>query len=200
MTNMKLAVFGGGGHGKVVVDCARLMGQWTEIIIFDDQLGKNRSFQDLLRCSSHEFEVIIALGNNKVREELQSEVSKKGFALPLIRHPSSIVAEDVTIGKGSVLAAGAIINPGAQLGNGCIVNTAASVDHDCQVENFVHIAPGARLAGTVQVGQKSWIGLGAVIRENRTIGANVLVAAGAVVVDDVPDEETVIGVPARVKE
>jgi len=61
----------------------------------------------------------------------------------------------------------------------------------------VHISPGARLAGGVCVGDLSWIGIGASVRQLVTIGARVVVGAGAAVVSDVPDDFTVVGVPAR---
>ena len=71
------------------------------------------------------------------------------------------------------------------------------MDHDCQIAEFTHISPGARLAGSVTVGARSWIGIGAVIREGVNIGADVTIAAGAVVINDVPNGLTVAGVPAR---
>jgi acetyltransferase-like isoleucine patch superfamily enzyme len=41
------------------------------------------------------------------------------------------------------------------------------------------------------------VGIGAIIREGITIGAGALVAAGAVVVEEVPPGARVAGVPAR---
>ena len=61
----------------------------------------------------------------------------------------------------------------------------------------MHIAPGAHLAGGVQVGAGSHIGLGASVIEGIRIGAGCLIAAGAVVVRDVADGQRVAGVPAR---
>ena len=49
--------------------------------------------------------------------------------------------------------------------------------------------------GTVQVGEGSHIGTGAVVRQGIKIGKNALV--GAVVVKDVPPDTLVIGFPAR---
>ena len=62
----------------------------------------------------------------------------------------------------------------------------------------VHICPGARLAGEVTVGSRSWIGIGASVIQKIIIGSDATVGAGAAVVQDVPNCVTVVGVPARV--
>jgi acetyltransferase-like isoleucine patch superfamily enzyme len=77
------------------------------------------------------------------------------------------------------------------------VNTGAVVEHDCHLEDHVHIATGARLGGGVTVREQSFIGMGASIRHGITIGARAIVGAGAVVVKDVCDGVTVVGVPAH---
>ena len=61
----------------------------------------------------------------------------------------------------------------------------------------VHVSPGARLAGGVQVGQCSWVGMGAVVRQLLTVGAYSVVGAGAAVVKNVAEHTAVIGVPAQ---
>jgi len=92
---------------------------------------------------------------------------------------------------------GVVVNADAQIGRGVILNTGCSVDHDCILQDFVHISPGARLAGNVRVGAGSWIGIGAVVREGVRIGSDVMVGAGATVINDIPDNTRVAGVPAR---
>jgi serine acetyltransferase len=83
------------------------------------------------------------------------------------------------------------------LATGCIVNTGATIDHDCQLAEGVHVCPGTHLSGGVVVGARSWIGVGASVRQCIRIGADVTVGAGAAVVRDVADRLTVVGVPAR---
>lgn len=80
------------------------------------------------------------------------------------------------------------------------MNTGCSVDHDCVLADFVHISPGARLAGGVAVGQCSWGGIGACVKQMINIGENVVVGAGAAVLSDVAEGMTVVGVPARALE
>lgn len=204
----RLAILGASGHGKVVADTAEVCG-WSQIEFFDDAWPSRTSNgvwdvvgagKDLLE-RAHEFDgVVVAIGDNAVRQSKLGALLAQGAAVATLVHPAAYVSRHASVGVGSVVFAGAVLNSGASLGAGGILNTGCSVDHDCTLGDSVHISPGARLAGGVAVGQCSWIGIGASVKQLITIGANVVVGAGAAVVADVDDGRTVIGVPARVLE
>lgn len=195
----KLIIIGASGHGKVVADIARLRG-YEDIVFLDDN-------QNLIKCGKYpvvgksseiykfDGDVIIAIGNAKIRQEIQLSIDSS--RLITLIHPDAVVAEDVGISYGSVVMAGVIINSGTTIGKGCIINTASSVDHDCNIGEFSHIAIGAHLAGSVKIGNKTWIGAGAVVSNNIEICDNCMVGAGAVVVKDINKSGIYIGVPAR---
>ena len=77
------------------------------------------------------------------------------------------------------------------------MNTAAVVEHDNQIANYVHISVGARLGGTVQIGKDSWIGIGAVVKNNLSICSGCIVGAGGVVVKSLFEPGVYVGIPAR---
>lgn len=54
------------------------------------------------------------------------------------------------------------------------------------------------LTRPVIIRRKAWIGAGAIILPGVTVGENAIIAAGAVVTKDVPDNTVVAGVPARI--
>ena len=78
------------------------------------------------------------------------------------------------------------------------MNTGASVDHECVLGDYVHIAPNATLCGQVKVGEGTMIGVGVSVVQCVTIGKWCKIGAGAVVLSDVPDGATVVGVPGRI--
>lgn len=191
---MRLTIVGASGHGRVVADIARLCG-YDEIVFLDDDPGATECAGWPVVGDTRtpvDGDAFVAIGNAAVRRRLS-----EGLEPVTLVHPDAVVAQDVTIGRGTVVMAGAVINPGTTIGDGCIVNTCASVDHDCVVGDFAHVSVGAHLCGTVSVGEDTWVGAGAVVSNNVTVCADVTIGAGAVVVNDIEDEGTYVGVPAR---
>lgn len=140
----------------------------------------------------------IAVGNNAVREKLFARVralaGRPGLSLV---DPSALLAPGTRVGEGVFVAPGAVVNIGSRLDDGAILNTRASVDHDGVLEAFSQVCPGVTLAGNAVVRTRAFVGTGACTIPGRTIGADAVVGAGAVVIRDVPEGTTVVGVPAR---
>lgn len=63
--------------------------------------------------------------------------------------------------------------------------------------DYVHIAVGSHLCGTVSAGSGTWIGAGATVSNNISICPDCMIGAGAVVVKDIDSAGTYMGVPAR---
>lgn len=201
-----LAVFGAGGHGRVVADTAEEVG-WKKVYFYDDGMSPENlsggwtiagGFAQLLEDAPRYGGVIIGIGKNASRANYHRRLSSAGIVPTTILHPGAKVSRRAFVGAGSVVMAGAVIQAFARVGSGCIINTASSVDHDCELQDFVHVSPGAHLAGGVHVGEGVWIGLGATVREGITIGDRTIVGAGAAVVENLPADVLAVGVPARI--
>ncbi len=200
--NFSLAVFGCGGHAKVVIDAAERQG--IRNIIIADDAEKNWDMRLMgyyiaggRNCLVKSLPVIVAIGNNEDRMQIADWFIANNFSLATIIHPSSELGYEVKIGIGTFLAAGTVINSGTVAGEHVIVNTGATVDHDCIIGNGVHIAPGAHLCGQVEIGAGSLIGAGAVVIPQMKIGVHCVIGAGSVVIDHIPDGAVVAGNPAR---
>lgn len=208
---MRVAVYGSGGHGKVVADIVQTQNEHEFVGYLDDdpkaagrRIGEHPvalgSGDEELRDSVRRWKlegVALGIGDNVTRHRIADRCRKLGLAVIQAVHPYSSIAMTVKLGEGVVIMAGAVVNPFSQLEEGVVVNTAASVDHDSLVRRYAQIWPGARLAGNVEVGEFSYVGMGASVIQNIRIGRNVTVGAGAVVLRNLEDGITAVGVPAR---
>ena len=195
--NNKLIIIGASGHGKVIADIAVKNG-YREIVFLDDnEIIKTCAGYPVVGKTSDATilsgDKIVAIGNARIRKEIQSKLSN---VVTLI-HPQAIISRRVEIGIGSVIMAGAVINSDTTIGKGVIVNTCSSIDHDCCIGDFSHISVGAHLAGTVFIGNSSWIGAGATVINNVNICGECMIGAGAVVINNIKESGTYIGVPAK---
>ena len=199
----RLIILGAGGHAKVCAEIAQLTG-YEEIIYLDDNDGL--SGNDLLLGTVEgqtkdidklDGDVFVAIGNSAIRGTLLNELIATNRNVISLIHPNAVVSSYATLGKGVVVMAGAIVNPAAIVDDGSIINTCSSVDHDCHIGSFSHIAVGAHICGTVEIGKSCWIGAGAIITNNNNVTDNVVVGAGAVVTKDIKEPGTYVGVPAK---
>ena len=199
-----LLIIGAGGHGKVVADIALKMKKWKRIFFLDDNSNIKScmgievigNFTDIKKYIKN-YDVIVGIGNNRIRKELQSYLESLGASIPVLIHPQAVIGTDVYMDCGTVVMAGAVINSSTRIGKGCIINTGSTIDHDNVLGDFVHISPGAHLAGSVNVGSGTWIGIGSCISNDVYITKECIIGAGAVVIKDIQEPGTYVGVPAK---
>lgn len=206
--NKKVIIIGAGGQGKVIADIIKC--NRDEVIGFLDDheidqlneysvLGK---VNDAPKFMNQEYYFIVAIGNARIRKQIIEKLRGFGARLYIAIHPSSVIANDVIIGEGCAVMANVVINSCSSIGVGCIINTSSTVDHDCNIMDYVHVAPGSHLSGTVSVCEGTWLGVGSIVSNNlRISGGNtdnpIMIGAGAVVVHDINCSGTYVGLPAR---
>lgn len=205
----QIVVIGGGGHAKVVVSMLRKLERFSVLGYTD--LRNNGTLldvqhlgdDDVLKSMAANGRVLNAalgigqVGLGKARSELRERLSSLRLKFPVIVSPKAIVNEDVDLGDGTVVMDGAVINSGAAIGIAAIVNTSSVVEHDVILGDWIHVAPGVTISGGTKVGDRSMIGVGAVIIEGRTIAADCIIGAGAVVIHDLTEPGVYAGCPAR---
>lgn len=206
----KIVIWGASGHASVIADILNLNGEFDLVGFLDDInidshgkdycgsriLGGQEKLKFLYQSGVKN--IIIGIGDCKIRTNLAQIAISQGFSLVNAIHPNSIVAKNVRLGKGIVICGGAVVNVGSIIGDNVIINTCASVDHDCIVNDSVHICPGVHLAGGIEIGKESWIGIGSIVKEKIKIGEHVTIGAGSVVVKNISSNATAYGVPAKI--
>ena len=106
--------------------------------------------------------------------------------------------KNITIGKNVFINSGCrfqdqggiTIGDNALIGHNVVI---ATLNHDMNPEKR-----GSLMPSPVKIGNRVWIGAGAIILPGVTIGDNAVVGAGSVVTKDIPENTVAVGNPARV--
>jgi len=142
------------------------------------------------------------------------ENDRRNSAIPLLDlknikariEPGAIIRDQVEIGDNAVIMMGAVINIGASIGEGSMIDMGAILGGRATVGKNCHVGAGAVLAGVIEppsakpviIEDDVLIGANAVVVEGVSVGKGSVVAAGAIVLEDVPANTLVAGAPARV--
>lgn len=194
-----LIIYGGGGHGKALIELVRALGVYRLVGILDDGLPTEATILDLEVLGGGEklpvlyqrgirlaINAVGGIGNVGVRERVFQRLSQAGFVSPAVVHPSAVIEPSAKLSAGVQVFPLAYVGSEAQLGFGCIVNTGAIISHDCQLGDLVNISPGAILAGEVEVGAGTLVGMGATVNLRVKIGPGSRIGNSATVKSDVP--------------
>ena len=73
----------------------------------------------------------------------------------------------------------------------------AKIGHDCDVQHFSSLMADVKLAARVNINKKVYVGLGATIINDVSIGKSSIIGAGSVVLRSQKDQITVFGNPAK---
>jgi UDP-perosamine 4-acetyltransferase len=201
-----VVVLGAGGHAKVVIEILRAMGERVDLCIGGADSPDTCAGVPVVRGDEHLHTLaargytraFVAIGANAVRRQVGQDARDAGFTLIRAISPQAVISPSARIGEGVAVMAGAVLNAEAVVEDFAILNTGATVDHDCRIGAAAHVGPQCALAGQVQVGEGSFLGIGCKVIPLVTIGRDVVVGAGSVVIADLPDHVTALGVPARV--
>lgn len=198
-----VAVLGGGGHAKVVIQTLLDAGFPVSGVYDDAPELRGQSILGVrVRGTIQEFQpaagvgAVCAIGNNEIRRDVVQSVNADWISAV---HPAAMVAPTARIGRGTIVMAGAVIQVDAVIEDHVIVNTGATVDHDCIVNDFCHVAPGANVAGECRLGTGVMMGIGSCSIQQIDIGEWSTVGAGAAVVRHIPSGVVAVGVPAQVQ-
>ena len=144
--------------------------------------------------------VVLAIGTPKTKRDVFHRIINPRISYPVLIHPSVIIGSPkyVDMGQGTIVCAGSILTTHISIGRHVLLNLACTVGHQSQIGDFSSFMPTCNISGEVNIGEGAFWGTGAKIINRRTVGCNVTVGAGAVVIDDLPENVTAVGVPARV--
>ena len=143
--------------------------------------------------------VAVAIGNSKVRKRSVEKMKKmQNVEFPNLIDPSVIIDEKIIKGEGNIICAGTIATVDIEIKNFNIINLDCTIGHDVKICDFVTIYPSVNVSGNVLLNDCVEVGTGTQIIQGKTIGKNTIIGAGSVVIRDIEENVTAVGVPTRI--
>lgn len=206
-----LYIIGAGGFGRetawLVERINKITPEWKICGFIDDNTELHGSKQDgytvLGGCNyllprEKDYWVVCAVGSARTRKKIIDKISSvPQLHFATVIDPDAKISGRVSVGEGSIICAGNIITVDIQIGRHNIVNLSCTVGHDAVLEDFVTLYPGVNISGNVSVGESTEIGTGTKVIQGKKICKDTVIGAGAVVVKDIKEAGTYVGVPAE---
>ena len=200
-------IIGASGFGREVAWLIEELEDWKVAGFIDD----NKNIQntvindipvvgklDFLEKVNEETYVTIAIGNPKIRNKISEALTKnKNIIFPNIIAKNVRIDKTLELGIGNIICTNNILTTNINIGNFNHINLCCTIGHDAILHSYVTVYPGVNISGNVEIGNVSEIGTGAKIIQGKHISSNVIIGAGSVVVKDIEEEGTYVGVPIR---
>ena len=180
----KLLLVGAGGFGRVVLehasalyDCAFLDDGDASIVDGVPVIGKTG---DMKKFFPEYKQLLVTIGNNKLRERLYQEAASIGYSFPNIIHPTAYVSPHAHIGYGCVILNNTVVQNNARCGNGCILNPGVELHHDSTIGSYCLVYTNSVVRSLTSVGNRVWIGSNATVSTSAIIPDDTVIGDGEV--------------------
>ena len=198
MTNIIL--LGAGGHCKSAIEIIETLSDYQIKGVLDAN-EKGFVFEypilgsdDQISSFAKDNNFIITVGSiksTKIREHIAKKVLNSNGIFATVISKNAIVSKRATIKFGTLIFNFAHINSNCQIGENCILNTSCNIEHDCSIGDFTHVSTGAMINGGCKIGKRCFIGSNATIANCINICDDVIIGAGAVVINDICGDCTI---------
>jgi sugar O-acyltransferase (sialic acid O-acetyltransferase NeuD family) len=205
-----IIIVGAGGFGrevKTIIDALnKISKNYNFLGYYDDNITKGTLVNNFpvlgsiadLNFQKTKLAVVLGIGNPKTKEKIIKSLSNDLLVFPTLIHPSVILSDDqVSIAKGCIICAGTIITCNISIDKFVTINLLCTVGHDTVIEEFSSFMPSVNISGEVRIEKSVYVGTGAKIINQLTIGKYTIVGAGAVVSKSLPENCTAVGIPAK---
>lgn len=206
----RVGIFGTSGMASEAGDIAWELGLEPVYVACDQAELERCAFPGQVILESDvdrnkEMGYVIGIGDNGIRQRIAQRYAGRLCFTNLI-HPSASFGKGqrqlVEAKRGVIVCAGVRLTNNIQVGDFCIFNLNSTISHDVVIDDFVYLAPGAHVTGSVHIETRAWIGIGVAINQGneslkRRIGADSTIGSGAVVVKDCEPNAIYAGIPAR---
>lgn len=140
---------------------------------------------------------ISAFGEGKARVHYANIIRERGGEFVNIIHPTATILHRVDLGVGCIIGQNTLIANDTKCGDFLYMNYGSVVGHDNVLGIGCTINVYCNTNGHDTLGNYVYMGPHSVVIQGRSVGNNVNIAAGAAVFNNVKNDRTIYGNPAK---
>lgn len=207
--SIRLVIAGAGGFGRGVRGWVLSSPQYLKqhlitSVVFIDDGEYSKDLPIISDISSYQpvenDRVLCAIANPATRKKVVSDLGSRGARFHSFVDDRAVLGRQVSIAEGAIICPGVVISANAVIGKHAQINFNCSIGHDVQLGAYSTLSPAVALGGELVVLESSFFGANATVLPRLTLGEEVTVGAGSVVLRSVDSRTTVVGNPARILE
>ena len=185
-----LLVVGCGGHARFILGLVNNSSfKAAGLIDLDDNFDESNRIMGVsvvgcLSAITQEYQlgqrnVVLAIGDNVLRQKTFFDLCKMGFEVPNLIHSSSIIDPTAVIGVGNVIGPNVVIGAEVNIGSNNIINSGAVIEHQSIIGDHNHVSVSTIICGNTTIGNRIFLGANSVvidklmISDDTTLGAEV---------------------------
>ncbi|MEA1967684.1 MAG: acetyltransferase [Thermodesulfobacteriota bacterium] len=158
------------------------------VVVFEE-------LQELYNPLEHYFfAAMVYKQENRLRTRLYEQAKGKGFTPASYISSKAFVWQNCKVGEHCFIFEDNTVQPFVNIGDNVILWSGNHIGHHSVVHDNCFISSHVVISGFCNIGEFSFLGVNSTISNNINIGKNCTLGAGSIIVRDVPDNQTVVGV------
>ena len=141
----------------------------------------------------HFFAALVYTQSNKLRTRLYKSAKNKGYKPASYVSSRAFVWRNCKIGEHCFVFEDNTVQPFVNIGDNVVLWSGNHIGHHSVIKNNCFISSHVVISGFCEVGENCFMGVNSTVGNNIIFGKNCTVGAGAIIVGDVPDNKTVVG-------
>jgi sugar O-acyltransferase (sialic acid O-acetyltransferase NeuD family) len=153
------------------------------------------------RFAPGDYDMFVALsyqGLNKLRAEKFAQARAAGYRLATYICSRSVTWPDLKTGDNCFVLENQTVQPTCQLGHNVYLWSGNHIGHGSVIEDHVYLASHIVVSGHCRIGERSFVGVNATLRDFITIGPDCFIAMDASVTQDMAPGSVALGQPAAI--
>ncbi len=207
-----IVIIGAGGFGKEAAQLIKEINKdkktWNLLGFIDETTEKHGSqindttvlggFDWFDNKPVNKIWAVCALGNPRDKYILLKKASAYKINYATLIHPDAKLSKYSELGFGCIICCNSFISVNTRIGNHVCINPGCGIGHDTVIEDYTSLYWNVTLSGNVYIHEGCEIGSKAIVIQKKTVGKWSIIGAGAVIVRDMPENCTAVGVPGKI--